>query len=144
MFPQSVSVCNGARGSRAPGGYAAAGNSTRTSAPLNPHTGVAVGFASEAVAVLADDGEVRLVVQVDGFTAKRLRKERVGGEVNDARSLCVSGVKLHAGSIQYEADDERGQWGVPTLPGRPRLDGRDVVGPLTSYDDDTAAQSPCH
>ena len=54
MFPQSVSARNGAHRCRDPGGYAAAGNSPRRSCP-KPLTGVAVGFAPEAIAVLADD-----------------------------------------------------------------------------------------
>ena len=40
----------------------------------NPLTGVAPGFTSEAVAVLADDRDVRLAVQVDGFTASASRR----------------------------------------------------------------------
>jgi hypothetical protein len=77
MFSQSVSACNGAQRSRDPGGYAAAGNSTRTSAPLTHSPGVAVGFAPGAVAVLADDCDIRLAVKVDGFTAERsTRNER--------------------------------------------------------------------
>ena len=54
MFPQSVSARNGAHRCRDPGGYAAPGNSPRRSCP-KLLTGVAVGFAPEAIAVLADD-----------------------------------------------------------------------------------------
>jgi hypothetical protein len=85
----------------------------------NPLIGVAPGFTSEAVAVLADDRDVRLAVQVDGFTAECLHKERARREMNDSRSFGVSGVELHAGSIPYEADDREG----PGAVGRRRHSG---------------------
>jgi hypothetical protein len=80
----------------------------------DPLIGVAVGFASEAVAVLADDRDVRLAVQVNCLAAERLRKERVRREMNDSRSLGVSGVELHGASISYGPDDKRGRgrWAV--------------------------------
>ena len=78
----------------------------------DPLTGVAVSFASEAVAVLADDRDVRLAVQVDGLTAERLHKERVRREMNDSRSFGVSRVELHVASIAYAPDDREGPGAV--------------------------------
>ena len=93
--------------SEAEAGYAAARNSTRTAATPTHSPGSPVGLTSEAIAVLADDRDVRLAVQVDALTAERLHKERVRGEMNDSRSLGVSDVELHAASIAYEPDDSR-------------------------------------
>ena len=69
MFPQSVTARNGAHRCRDPGGYAAAGNSPRRSCP-ETLTGVAVGFAPEAIAVLADDcvEKLRTLIQLAPVT----------------------------------------------------------------------------
>ena len=75
----------------------------------NPVTRVAASFTSDAEAVLADDRDVRLAVQADRLTAERLDKERARREVNDSRSFVMSGVELHAASIQYEPDDTGGR-----------------------------------
>ena len=54
MFPQSVTARNGAHRCRDPGGYQRRATRRGGRAP-KPLTGVAVGFAPEAIAVLADD-----------------------------------------------------------------------------------------
>jgi hypothetical protein len=78
----------------------------------NPLTGVAPSFTSEAVAVLADDRDVRLAVQAEGFTAKRLHKERAGREMNDSRSFGVSSVELHAGQHPERGGRHKGPGAV--------------------------------
>ncbi len=110
MFAQSVSACNGAlpRAGRLRGGAQLDADDRLG----DPFTGVAASFTSEAVAVLADDRDVRLGVQVGELTAKRFDKERARREMNDSRPFGVSSVELHAASIPYRPDDGEGPGAV--------------------------------
>ena len=117
MFPQSVSACNGVRRSRDPGGYAAADNSTRTSAPLTHSPGSPSASRprrSQSSQMTATSGSPS---RWTGSPQSASHKERAGREMNDAGSLGVSGVELHGRSIPYEADDREGPGGgVPSPP----------------------------
>ena len=61
----------------------------------DPAFWVASGLDPERVAVLADHRVGRLTCERNGFAAKGLEEEGVGGEVHDPRCVAVTSVKLH-------------------------------------------------